>query len=47
MQGCADVVIDAVKHNLGAIAGGAIVLGLFQVSITVYRGKRPWVLYHM
>ena len=33
LQGCAKVVIDAVKHNLGAIAGGAIVLGLIQVSV--------------
>ena len=31
VQGCADVVINGVRHNLGAIAGGAIVLGLFQV----------------
>ena len=31
-QGCADVVISGVKHNLGAIGGGAVVLGLFQVS---------------
>ena len=32
-QGCADVVINGVKHNLGAIGGGAVVLGLFQVSV--------------
>ena len=32
-QGCADAVINGVRSNLGAIAGGAIVLGLFQVSI--------------
>lgn len=31
-QGCADVVINGVKHNLAAIGGGAVVLGLFQVS---------------
>ena len=31
IQGCATVVIDAVGHNLGAIAGGAIALGVFQV----------------
>ena len=30
-QGCAEVVINGVKHNLGAIGGGAVVLGLFQV----------------
>ena len=35
-QGCADVVIHGVKHNLGAIGGGAVVLGLFQVSGQVY-----------
>ena len=33
LQGCADAVINGVKNNLGAIAGGAIVLGLFQVSL--------------
>ena len=31
MQGCADVVIDGVKHNLGQIAGGGIALGLIEV----------------
>ena len=35
-QGCADVVINGVKHNLGAIGGGAVVLGLFQVSTGKY-----------
>lgn len=30
--GCADAVINGVKNNLGAIAGGAIVLGLFQIA---------------
>lgn len=30
--GCASVVIDGVRHNLGAIAGGAIVLGLVQIA---------------
>ena len=25
-------IVDGFKHNLGAIAGGAIVLGLMQVS---------------
>lgn len=29
--GCADAVINGVKSNLGAIAGGAIVLGIFQI----------------
>lgn len=33
LQGCADAVINGVKNNLGAIAGGAIVLGIFQVSV--------------
>lgn len=33
VQGCADVVIDGLRHNLGAIAGGAIALGLVQVMI--------------
>ena len=31
MQGCAGVVIDGVKHNLGQIAGGGIALGLIEV----------------
>ena len=31
-QGCADVVIDGVRHNLGQIAGGAIALGLIEVT---------------
>jgi len=31
-QGCADAVISGVSHNLGAVAGGAIVLGLFQIA---------------
>lgn len=30
-QGCVTVVVDGFKHNLGAIAGGAIVLGLIQI----------------
>lgn len=30
-QGCVDAVIDGIQHNLGAIAGGAIVIGLIQV----------------
>ena len=33
LQGCADVVIDGVRGNLAAIAGGAIVLGLTQVHV--------------
>ena len=35
LQGCADVVIDGVRGNLAAIAGGAIVLGLTQVHVHV------------
>lgn len=31
-QGCVEKVVDGFKHNLGAIAGGAIVLGLVQVK---------------
>lgn len=30
-KGCVTVVVDGFKHNLGAIAGGAIVLGLIQI----------------
>lgn len=33
VQGCVDKIIDGFKGNLGAIAGGAIVLGLMQVSV--------------
>lgn len=36
MQGCADAVINGVSHNLGAVAGGAIVLGLFQVRVVCH-----------
>ena len=32
LQGCAKKLIDGFKNNLGAIAGGVIVLGLIQVS---------------
>lgn len=31
-SGCADVVINGVKHNLGQIAAGAIVVGLIQIG---------------
>jgi len=30
-QGCVEAVIDGIQHNLGAIAGGAIVIGLIQI----------------
>lgn len=30
-KGCVTVVVDGFSHNLGAIAGGAIVLGLIQI----------------
>lgn len=34
-EGCADAVIDALRHNLGAIAGGAITIGLLQIVAVV------------
>ncbi len=33
LQGCVDTLINGFNHNLGAIAGGAIVLGLIQVRV--------------
>ena len=35
LQGCFNATISGFKNNLGAIAGGGIVLGLIQVNITL------------
>lgn len=46
-SGCADVVIDGVKHNLGQIAGGGIALGLIEIVgivlacfVAIYKGQK-------